>query len=217
MRIRSMKLVPIMVAFAVCVTVMLGIPRSSNAEQKQAGNTESQRLENGDSSRPPKGIVGKIQFIHPKVKEYGRVVQLSNAVEQPRAGSKICVDITSGGSPDEMNSAIRKVARFVNIYAGAGHQSATVRITVILHGDATLCALDSEAYAKKFQTQGNPNIALLKLLQKSGVDFCVCGQSLASKGFSARDVTSEVNVAVSALTALVNRQIDGFAYVPLLK
>ncbi len=206
MTIRSIKLAATMVAIAVCVTVSLGVSRSSNAEQKQA-----------ESSPLTKSTVGSIQFTNPKVKEYGRVVQLEDAVEQPRAGSKICVDVTSGGSPDEINSAIQKVARFVNIYAGAGQQPASVKITVVLHGDATLCALGSEAYAKKFQTEDNPNLGLLRVLRKSGVEFCVCGQSLASKGFTAQDVTPEVDFAVSALTALVNRQTDGFAYLPLLK
>lgn len=205
MRIRKINPATMFVAFAVCVSVLLGIPGDSNAEQKQTESSQSI------------GTTGTIRFINPKVKEHGRVVQLSNAIEQPRAGSKICVDITSGGSPNEINSAIRKVARFVNIYAGAGQKPATVQIAVVLHGDATLCALNSKAYAKKFQTPDNPNIGLLKVLKKYGVEFCVCGQSLASKGFSAQDVTPEVNVAVSALTAIVNRQIDGFAYVPLLK
>jgi intracellular sulfur oxidation DsrE/DsrF family protein len=154
-------------------------------------------------------------FTFPRIKGYGKVVQLPDAVDQPRDGSKICVDITAGGSPKEINPAIEKVARFVNIYAGAGKQPANARITVILHGKATLAALNNESYAKQWQVDRNPNIPLFKTLKEAGVEFLVCGQSLVQKGGRHKDVTSEVRIAVSALTINVNRQLDGFAFIPL--
>jgi hypothetical protein len=43
----------------------------------------------------------------------------------------------------------------------------------------------------------------------------VCGQSLISKGSDPKDVAVFVKTAVSALTAVVNLQADGYAYVPL--
>ena len=60
------------------------------------------------------------QYINPAIAGYGKVVQLPGAAQQPRGRSRIVVDITKGSDPDKLNSAIEKVCRFVNIYAGAG-------------------------------------------------------------------------------------------------
>jgi len=157
----------------------------------------------------------RAEFTFPRIKGHGKVVQLADAVDQPRDGSNICVDITAGGSPKKINPAIEKVARFVNIYAGAGKQPANVRITVILHGKTTLAALNDKSYAKQWQVDRNPNVPLFKKLKEAGVEILVCGQSFAQKGGRHKDVASEVRIAVSALTVNVNRQSDGYAFIPL--
>lgn len=153
--------------------------------------------------------------IFPSIEGHGAVVRLPGAADQPRDGSKICVDITKGGPTDKVNPAIEKVARFVNIYAGAGKDSATVKISVILHGDATLTGLNDKAYASRFNTDGNPNLPLIRKLRQAGVEMLVCGQALAHKKASETEMDSSVDVAVSALTVNVNRQQNGFAFIPL--
>lgn len=116
-----------------------------------------------------------------------------------------------------MNPAIEKVARFANIYHGAGKQPAKAEITIVLHGDATLTILNADAYSSRFETKGNPNLDCLKKLRESGVEILVCGQSLIGKGEKPENVVKFTDVAVSALTSLVNLQSDGYAYVPLGK
>lgn len=157
------------------------------------------------------------RYINPAISDYGKVVKLAGAAQQPRDGSKIVVDITKGGDPDKLNSAIEKVCRYVNIYAGAGASSAKVDIAVVLHGDTTLAALNDDAYAARFNTKGNPNLDCLSELKKAGVKVYVCGQSLIGKGAKPTEVSLQAEVAVSALTSLVNLQSDGYAYVPMLK
>lgn len=152
---------------------------------------------------------------HPVISDHGSVVQLVDAVQQPRAGARIVVDLTSGGDPKQINAGLEKVAKYVNIYAGAGAEPAEVQIAVVFHGDATLAVLNPDAYSAKFETSGNPNLVLLQQLHESGVELYVCGQSLISKGSEPEDVSASVETAVSALTALVNLQSDGYAYVPL--
>lgn len=159
----------------------------------------------------------KPKYIHPQIRKYGKVVQFPTAAQQPRDGSKIVVDITKGGDPEKLNGAIEKVARFVNIYAGAGEKPANVKIAVVLHGDTTLAALNDAAYAKKFDTDSNPNLPCIEVLRKAGVEFFVCGQSLVSKGGRPEQVDDDVSVAVSALTSLVNLQADGYSFLPMLK
>lgn len=154
-------------------------------------------------------------YINPAIAGYGKVTQLPKASQQPRNGSKIVVDVIKGGDQDKLNPAIEKLARFVNIYQGAGAKSADVEIAVVLHGDTTLTVLNSEAYAARFKTEGNPNLDCLNELHKAGVKILVCGQSLIGKGGHPDEIAPVAEVAVSALTSLVNLQADGFSYVLL--
>ncbi|MEZ5941487.1 MAG: DsrE family protein [Planctomycetaceae bacterium] len=169
------------------------------------------------SAAEPATATGKPQYINPVIHDYGKVVQLPDAAQQPRNGSKIVVDITQGSEPDKLNSAIEKVCRFVNIYAGAGKNPAKVDIAIVLHGDATLAALNNEAYAAQFNVKTNPNLKVLSELKTTGVKVYVCGQSLIGKGAKPAEVSDQAEVAVSALTSLVNLQADGYAYIPMLK
>ncbi|MCA9067600.1 MAG: DsrE family protein [Planctomycetaceae bacterium] len=157
----------------------------------------------------------ELNYSHPSIKKFGKVVKLPEAAHQPRSNSQIVVDLTKGGAADELYGSIEKVARFVNIYSGAGKQPAKVDIAVILHGDATLAALNPDAYGKQYKTTGNPNLECLHELHEAGVQIYVCGQSLVSKGGKPSEVVPFVDVAVSALTTLVNLQADGYSYVPL--
>jgi intracellular sulfur oxidation DsrE/DsrF family protein len=169
-----------------------------------------------DTTDAPKQAVSDTpQYHNPVIKEYGKVVQFPHAAHQPREGSRVVVDLTRGGEPGELNGGIEKVCRFVNIYAGAGNEPAQVSIAVVLHGDATLTILNDDAYSKRFETDGNPNLACLHELHEAGVEIYVCGQSLTGKGGKAEDVVVFADVAVSGLTALVNLQADNYAYVPL--
>lgn len=170
-----------------------------------------------DSDADATSAKGESVLVHPAIADYGAVVPLPSAAHQPRSGSRIVVDITKGGGTEKLNEGIEKVARFVNIYAGAGKEPASVDIAVVLHGDATLTILDDAAWTKRFTANTNPNLHCIRELQAAGVKFYVCGQSLIQKGGKPEEVIDDVSVAVSALTSLVNLQSDGYAYLPLLK
>ncbi|WP_182865574.1 DsrE family protein [Rhodopirellula sp. JC639] len=161
------------------------------------------------------GKVAKATPAYPSIQGHGSVVRLPQAAHQPRSGTKLLVDVTRGGDPGKLNGAIEKVAKYVNIYAGAGAEPADVKIAVVFHGDATLAVLNPDAYADAFDVKSNPNLDLLHQLHESGVELYVCGQSLISKGSAPDDVAAFIDTAVSALTAVVNLQSDGYAYLPL--
>ena len=42
----------------------------------------------------------------------------------------------------------------------------------------------------------------------------VCGQALAYKGFKESEVADGIRVAAAALTVVINKQADGYSYVP---
>jgi intracellular sulfur oxidation DsrE/DsrF family protein len=155
--------------------------------------------------------------LNPVIAEYGAVVQLPKAAHQPRKESKVLVDITRGGNPEELNSAIEKVAKYLNIYAGGGKAPAKAKFAIIFHGDATLAVLNNEAYAAKFKTKDNPNLDLLRQFHEQGVELYVCGQTLLSNDAKPEDVAVFVDTAVSALTVVVNLQEERFAHISLGK
>lgn len=156
-------------------------------------------------------------LLYPAIANYGGVVKLPNATHQPRPGTKLLIDVTSSSDPKECSRAIQQVAKYLNIYGGAGKKPVEVQVAVVFHGGSTLTVLNPDAYASKFKTKGNPNLELLHELHEAGVELYVCGQSLVASGFKTNEVAVFVDPAVSALTAVVNLQADGYAYLPLAK
>lgn len=163
----------------------------------------------------PNSTRASLKFKNPKIKKYGGVIHFPEAAQQPRANTKIVVDITAGGEQGELYSSIDKLARFVNIYKGAGKEAHDVKIAVVMHGNATYAALNSDAYAKKFNVNSNANLDCLHELHEAGVELYVCGQSLVHKGGMQADVAIFIDTAVSGLTSIVNLQQDGYTYFPL--
>ena len=88
-------------------------------------------------------------------------------------------------------------------------------IAAVLHGEADKTVLSDAAYAARFKVAANPNLPLIRDLKKAGVEMFVCGQSLHELGFKAEEVEEEVPVADSAMLVLVNKQADGYGYIPV--
>lgn len=155
------------------------------------------------------------QFLFPLIKGYGGVVALPQAAEPPRSGAKIVFDITADSKPDEVNRGLESVARYLNLNAQAGHRPNQVRLALVLHGSATRCALQDEAYREAARSSVNPNLPLLAELKKHGVELFVCGQSLARNKFASSQVAGDVAIAASAMTVSANKQLDGYAYLTI--
>lgn len=155
-------------------------------------------------------------LLFPIIEGYGGVVAVADAVEPPRAGMKLVLDVTSEAKkPEEVNKGLDRTARLLNLYGTSGLKASDISITVVLHGEATKSVLSDEAWESRFQTKHNPNLPLIRLLQEAGVEVMVCGQALNYKKIERSEVAGEVSVAAAALTVLLNRQADGFAYVPV--
>jgi intracellular sulfur oxidation DsrE/DsrF family protein len=152
--------------------------------------------------QPPSG---KTELVYPLVPGHGGVVPLPQAAEQPRTGAKAVFDITADAKPAAVNKGLEQVARLLNLYGAAGLTARDVQIAAVLHGEADKAVLSDAA---------NPNLPLIRDLKKAGVEVLVCGQSLHELGFKAEEVAGEVPVADSAMLVLVNKQTDGFAYIP---
>jgi intracellular sulfur oxidation DsrE/DsrF family protein len=154
-------------------------------------------------------------LVFPVIKHHGGIVALPAAEDQPRKGAKVVFDVTGGADAAAVNPGLERAARLLNLYGAAGLTAKDVKIVVVLHGDATKAALGEVGYAKHFKGEKNPNAALLRDLDQAGVTVLVCGQALHAKGFSTDEVALPVRVAVSAMTAVTNRQTEGYVYFPI--
>jgi intracellular sulfur oxidation DsrE/DsrF family protein len=128
--------------------------------------------------------------------------------------AKVVFDITADAKPTDLNKGLERVARLLNLYGSAGLKASDVRVALVLHGEATKSALSEDRYRSRFAADRNPDLALIGELRKPGVEVFVCGQALAYKGFERSEVSDGVKVASAALSVLINRQADGYSYVP---
>ncbi|MDY3552216.1 DsrE family protein [Gemmata sp. JC717] len=157
----------------------------------------------------------KPMLVFPIIPNVGGVVPLPKAAEQPRKGAKVVFDITADAKPGDVNKGLERVARLLNLYGSAGLKASDVTVAVVFHGEATKTALADAAYKTRFGTAKNPNLPVLRDLQKAGVEVFVCGQALSYKGIQEAEVEKGITVALAALTVVVNRQADGYALIPV--
>jgi intracellular sulfur oxidation DsrE/DsrF family protein len=155
----------------------------------------------------------KLEF--PIIRQHGGIVPRPQAVEQPKAGAKVVIDVTADAKPAEINKGLDRAARLLNLYGAAGLKSSDVKIALVLHGEATKSVLSDDAYQARFEVETNPNMPLIRELQKVGVEVLVCGQALNYKGFPDAEVADEIAIAAAALTVVINKQADGYSYLPL--
>lgn len=155
------------------------------------------------------------ELLFPIIAKYGGVVARPTASEQPRAGAKVIFDATADAKPGDVNRGLDRVARLLNLYGSAGLRAHDVKIAIVLHGDATKSVLNNMAYKARFGAEQNPNLPLIRELQKVGVEIFVCGQALNYKGFPDGEVADGIPIAAAALTVVVNKQQDGYSYIPV--
>lgn len=153
----------------------------------------------------------------PVVTHAGQMHPLPHAAYQPDpdATYKVVFAMTRGSDdPSKVNPALQRVARTVNLYAGAGVPLQHMKFVAIASGPATDMMLDDVHYRKQFGV-ANPNLAVIRELRKDGIDVAVCGQAVAEHHFEYDWLDKHVTVALSALTTITELQQKGYALMPL--
>ena len=107
-----------------------------------------------------------------------------------------------------------RAAQLINLYVAAGLKTKDLKLAIVLHGEATKAALVDTAYRKQFDGQDNPNREIMRLLAGNGVEIYVGLQSLVRLGFNPKETLPGVTIAASAATVSINKQMDGYAYLP---
>lgn len=123
---------------------------------------------------------------------------------------RVVFDVSQAPSRnDVLNPYLNSVARFLNMHAQAGVPVENMHVAVVLHGAAAKAVLRDDAYRARFQAD-NPNRELLQALHRAGVRLVVCGQSAASRDFPRAEFLPGVELALSAMTAMVVLQSEGY-------
>lgn len=153
----------------------------------------------------------------PVVTHAGRMHPLPDAAYQPdrTATYKVVFAMTRGSDdPGQVNPALQRVARTVNLYAGAGVPLEHMKFVAIASGAATAMVLDDAHYKEQYGVS-NPNLPVIRELRKDGIDVAVCGQAVAEHDYQYDWVDGDVTMALSALTTITELQQKGYALMPL--
>jgi len=148
----------------------------------------------------------------PILESFGNVYQLENPdlLLKKDKEYKVIFDIyTDRSKGEKINPLLNTVARYLNMHAQQGVLPINMKVIVIMHGAATKSVLSDTAYQKQYKT-ANPNSQLIHALKKANVELFVCGQSYLAHGFEIKEKSEEVKLALSALTALVEYQSEGY-------
>jgi len=116
-------------------------------------------------------------------------------------------------SPDQLNTSLNSVARFINMHAADGVPVTQIKAAVVVHGPAGWELLSDEAYREKYGVD-NPNSELIRELVDQGMTIVLCGQTAASRGIPRDGLADGVQLALSAMTAFVVLQADGYTVNP---
>jgi len=124
-------------------------------------------------------------------------------------------DVADRADAERRNRGIESAARFINMHAAHGVDPANMRVAVVVHGRAVLDMLTDEALAAREGEDGpNASGAMIREMLEHGVRFIVCGQSAAGQGVGRDDLIEGVEMELSAMTAHVLLQQQGYTVNP---
>lgn len=127
---------------------------------------------------------------------------------------RVAFDLATGStSVEELNQGLNSVARFLNMHAQAGVPLSRLEVAVVIHGTAAKDFLVADAFRTHAGFE-NPNLDLIDELAGAGVRFVMCGQSLGARGIPREDLLPSVQVALSAMTAHLVLQAEGYRINP---
>lgn len=148
------------------------------------------------------------------IKDYGQTFNVENPdiKTDMDANHKIIFDVTqSSEDKNVVNKYIETAARFLNMHAKAGLKPEQLHVAMTLHGGAWQDVMTNEAYKEKFGVD-NPNFELINQLTEAGVDIILCGQTAGARGLNKTNVNPNVKFALSAMTALLQYQNNGYRF-----
>lgn len=148
----------------------------------------------------------------PIIKDFGKVWSIDSPdFKTPKQMEyKVVFDIMN--SPEDLsqlNTSIETAARFLNMHAQSGVPKERMKVALVLHNKASKDIITNKAYQERFGVD-NPNAEMVSQLMEAGVEFIFCGQSSRSRNFPREDTIEGVQLSLSAMTALIQLQNEGY-------
>jgi len=132
----------------------------------------------------------------------------------PNTHYKVSIDIGETAEfPGDLNRKLVSVARFLNMNAQYGVPPENIEFSVVVHGMAANDFLTDAAHARRLNDP-NPNTALLDQLTAAGVKVYLCSQTAAFRQMAADEFRPDVIMALSAMSAHVRLQHEGYSLIP---
>lgn len=128
---------------------------------------------------------------------------------------KLVIDIVDAPSDSaSIMVTLSEVARTYNLHIANGVPEKKLDMAVVIHGSAIYGTLKNDVYKARNKVD-NPNLKILKLFKEQGIDLYICAQVLAFRNVNFDDVAEEVELAVSAKTALTTLNQKGYTYMKI--
>lgn len=148
------------------------------------------------------------------IKDFGQTFKVENLdiKTDTTVTFKVIFDVSKTSEDKSMpNKYIVTAARFLNMHADAGVNKEQLKVAMTIHASAWQDVLNNKEYKEKFGVD-NPNLKLIEALDSAGVDIILCGQTAIFRGLNKENVIPSVKFALSAMTALIQYQKNGYIY-----
>jgi intracellular sulfur oxidation DsrE/DsrF family protein len=149
------------------------------------------------------------------IPDFGKTFKVENPEIATDTTTTLKVIFDVSKSPENkalINTNIVTAARFLNMHADAGMDISQLKVAITIHGGAWKDILTDSVYLEKFGSK-NPNSLLIKQLNAAGVDIILCGQTASYRAISRSDTNPNVKLALSAMTALLQYQNNGYHFI----
>lgn len=125
---------------------------------------------------------------------------------------KIAVDVyDSFRDSTRVIRPLREVARSFNLNVANGVPKRKLDMAVVVHGEAIYAFLNDEAYQRVYGVP-NPNLEAIRIMKKEGIEFYICGQVLSFWDVPFEYISKEIDITLSAKTALITLDQRGYSY-----
>lgn len=149
------------------------------------------------------------------IENFGETFRVENPdiITDTSAEFKVIFDVSkTSEKKNVINKHIETAARFLNMHANEGMHPNQLKVALTIHADAWKDVLSDAEYKKRFGVV-NPNTQLIKELSNAGVDVIICGQTAMFRKIDRSDIIPEVKFALSAMTALLQYQNNGYKFI----
>lgn len=157
-------------------------------------------------------LPGQTPTTGPVIADYGAVFAIENPdfkIAMDREFKAVFDVMESPETHGSVNAGLETAARFLNMHARAGIPVEQLKVALVVHHAASKDILSDVAYRKRYGTD-NPNQKLVQAILGAGGQVILCGQSAAGRGIAREEPIPNVQLALSAMTALIQLQDEGY-------